>query len=141
MARPQIKRKICVPPKMIGFKPYGFTLCEIETIKLTYEGYESIRLVNYEMLSHEQAAEQMNISRPTLTRVYNKALKIVASAMIECKAIEIKGGNYHFEQEWFRCKKCHKLIQGLDNHTRCKDCTMFGTDELIHINSKSNQLI
>lgn len=141
MARPQIKRKICEPPKMIGFKPYGYTLCEVDVVKLTYEGYESIRLVNYEMLSQEQAAEKMNISRPTLTRIYNKALKIIATAMIECKAIEIEGGNYHFEQEWFRCKKCYKLIQGLENHIKCNDCSLYGSAELIQLNIKSNQLI
>jgi len=139
MARPQIKRTICNPPKMIGFKPYGFTASKIKTIKLTYEGYESIRLVNHEMLSHELAAEQMHVSRPTLTRIYNKALKIIATALVECKVLEIEGGSFQFEQEWFRCKKCHKLIQGLDNHTKCNSCSMFGADELIHIYSKSNQ--
>ena len=134
MARPQKNRKICNPPSMKGFKPYGIPLCKIETIKLSLVEYESIRLVNYEMLPQEIAAEHMNVSRPTLTRIYNKALKTIAKALIECKAIEIEGGNYQLEQDWYRCKKCFKLIQGLDNHIKCSDCLLFNDNELISIN-------
>jgi uncharacterized protein len=134
MARPQKNRKICNPPGMKGFKPYGIPLCKIEAVKLTYEEYESIRLVNYEMLPQEMAAEHMNVSRPTLTRIYNRALKTIAKAFIECKAIEIDGGNYQLEQDWFRCRKCYKLIQGIDNHIKCKNCLIFSESELINLN-------
>ncbi len=119
MARPQKNRKVCNPPKMQGFKPYGIPLCKAESICLKFEEYESIRLVNYEMLPQEKAAEQMNVSRPTLTRIYNKALKIIAQAFVEGKAIDIEGGNYQFEQDWFKCKNCFKLIDGLENHVKC----------------------
>ncbi|MBI4648599.1 MAG: DUF134 domain-containing protein [Bacteroidia bacterium] len=139
MARPQKNRKICSPPLMKGFKPYGIRLCKTETIRLSFEQYESIRLVNYEMLSQEQAAKRMNISRPTLTRVYNKAIKIIAKALIEGKAVEIEGGNYQLEQDWWRCKKCYKLIQGIDNHIKCKNCLLYSENELINLNqSKIN---
>ena len=134
MARPQKSRKIYNPPKMKGFKPFGLPACETESLQLTFEEYESIKLVNYEMLMQEQAAEQMEVSRPTFTRIYNKALKTITQAFVEGKSIVIDGGNYQFEQEWFRCKKCHKLIQGLENHTKCKDCKMFGNDELVSLN-------
>ena len=89
MARPEKNRKICQPPLMKGFKPFGIPLCKIEKIKLTFEEYESIRLVTYTKLSQEEAAALMNISRPTLTRIYNKALKIIAQAFIEGKAVKI----------------------------------------------------
>ena len=119
---------------MGGFKPFGLPLCKIESIQLTFEAYESLKLINYEMLSQDQAAEQMNISRPTFTRIYNKALKTIAKAFVEGKAITIEGGNYELEKEWFKCKKCNKLIQGIDNHVRCENCAMFGTDELFPLN-------
>jgi len=135
MARPQKNRKICCPPKMKGFKPYGIPLYKIESIRLTFEEYESIRLVNYEMFSQEQAAEQMNVSRPTLTRVYNKALKIIAKALVEGKAIEIEGGNYEFDKDWYRCRICYKLIQGINNHVKCKDCPDYSINELVSLNN------
>ncbi|OFX16636.1 MAG: hypothetical protein A2033_11610 [Bacteroidetes bacterium GWA2_31_9] len=134
MPRPRKNRKIDFPPKMKGFKPFGIPSCKIESIKLTFEEYESLRLVSYDMLPQDQAAEQMNVSRPTLTRIYNNALKIIAKAFVEGLAIEIDGGNYEFEQDWFRCKKCHKLIQGLDNHIKCENCLDFSLNELINLN-------
>jgi predicted DNA-binding protein (UPF0251 family) len=119
---------------MKGFKPFGLPLCKIESVKLTFEEYESIKLINYEMLSQDQAAEQMNVSRPTFTRIYNKALKTITKAFVEGKAIEIEGGDYELENEWFRCKKCYKLIEGIENHVKCENCQLFGTDELVLLN-------
>ncbi len=104
------------------------------SVRLKYEEYESIRLVNYEMLPQDDAAKQMNISRPTLTRIYNRALKLIAKSLVEGKAIEIEGGNYQLEKDWYRCKKCYKLIEGLENHFKCKNCTAYGQNELIKLN-------
>ncbi|MFN8255644.1 MAG: DUF134 domain-containing protein [Bacteroidales bacterium] len=135
MSRPKKSRKILMPPAMRGFKPYGLPTCKIESIQLTFEEYESIKLVNYEQLDQDQAAFQMNVSRPTFTRIYNKALKTIAQALVEAKAITIEGGNYQLEADWFRCRKCHKLIEGLQNHVKCEDCEMFGNNELISLKS------
>jgi uncharacterized protein len=138
MARPQKSRKVCNPPKMKGFQPFGIPSCEVENIKLSIEEYESIKLINYDMLSQDQAAEQMNVSRPTITRIYNRALKTIAKAFVEGKAIEIEGGNYEFEQDWYRCSKCYKLIQGIENHVKCAGCNRFGTEELVNLNQTKN---
>jgi len=119
---------------MKGFKPFGLPLCKIESVKLTFEEYESIKLINYEMLSQDDASEKMNVSRFMFTRIYNKALKTIARAFVEGKAIEIEGGDYELENDWFRCKKCYKLIEGIDNHVKCENCLVFGTDELVLLN-------
>jgi predicted DNA-binding protein (UPF0251 family) len=134
MARPHKSRKISNPPKMKGFKPYGMPMCKIEPVILKLEEYESIKLVNYDRLPQDQAAIQMNVSRPTFTRIYNSALELIAKAFIEGKAIEIEGGNYELEKDWYRCRKCFKLIEGLGNHTKCKNCTLYGENELIKLN-------
>jgi uncharacterized protein len=134
MARPHKSRKISNPPKMAGFKPYGMPACKIEPVILKYEEYESIRLVNYDNLPQDQAAERMNVSRPTFTRIYNSALKQIAKSFVEGKAIEIEGGNYQFEKEWYKCRKCHKLIEGLENHMKCKGCKAYGENELLKLN-------
>ena len=102
MPRPFKSRKICNPPIMNGFKPFGMSFCEVESVKLQYDEYESIKLVNYENLPQELAAKKMDVSRPTFTRVYNNALKKIAKAFVECLSIEIEGGNVAFEKEWYK---------------------------------------
>ena len=135
MPRPIRNRKVCNPPKMNGFKPFGMPLCEIKSLKLHFDEYQSIHYINYENLSQDVAAEKMCISRPTLTRVYNRALKKIARAFVEGMAIEIEGGNVEFEKDWYKCRKCFKLIEGIENHNKCKDCTSYGSNELINLNT------
>ena len=136
MSRPEKNRSIHHPPLMKGFKPFGIKISKLEAVKLTYEEYESLRLADYEMLSQEAAAVKMNVSRPTFTRIHKKAVKTVTKAFVEGKIIEIYGGNYKLDGEWFRCKKCYKLINGLNNHVRCVNCTAYNKDELIDLNNK-----
>ncbi len=73
MSRPVRNRKIVDPPKMDGFKPFGISIYKTKSVKLQYDEFESFKLVEYENLPQEQAALKMNISRPTLTRMYNSA--------------------------------------------------------------------
>ncbi|MCE1189655.1 MAG: DUF134 domain-containing protein [Ignavibacteria bacterium] len=127
---------MCTPPLMAGFKPFGMPLCEIESLKLHYDEYESIKLVDHEGLSQDDAAEKMDVSRPTLTRIHNSALKKIAKALVECLAIEIEGGNVEFEKEWYKCNKCFKLIEGLANHKKCGDCKTYGFKELTKISQR-----
>ena len=135
MPRPKQDRKICNPPLMQGFKPYGIQRHTLSSISLLYDEYEAIRLLDYEGMNQDQAAEKMNVSRPTLTRIYEKARKTIAQALVEGKMIVIEGGNVQFEKQWFRCKRCFKLIDGLENHIPCKDCKNFCNDELTPINT------
>jgi uncharacterized protein len=140
MARPVKNRVIYNPPKMYGFKPFGMALCDADPIVMHYDEYESIRLVNYDNLSQDEAADLMKVSRPTLTRIYNKALQKIAKAFTEGKTIFIKGGNIKFDKDWYKCKKCYRLIEGIENHTRCEGCTRFGMEELISLNQQISNL-
>ena len=118
---------------MVGFKPYGIQSLKGIAVKLKYEEYESIKQVVYNNLSQDAAAMQMKVSRPTLTRIYNKALKNIAKALVEGRAIEIVGGNYSLCSDWYRCKKCFMLIQGIENHKKCQDCSFYNEDELVSL--------
>ena len=137
MSRPQKNRKICNPPKMQGFKPFGIAVCETEPIVMQYDEYESIKLVNYDKLSQDDASERMEVSRPTLTRIYNNALIKISQAFVEGKSIIIEGGNFEFEKDWYKCTKCYKLIEGIENHTKCSGCNKHDTDELISLKNIS----
>jgi len=138
MPRPKQNRKMSNPPLMEGFKPYGIPRHIVSSVSLQYDEYESIRLLDYEGMNQDQAADQMNISRPTLTRIYEKARKTIALALVEGKVIVIEGGNVQFEKQWFRCKRCFKLVGGLENHIPCKDCKNFCNEELTPINKANS---
>ena len=135
MPRPKQDRKISIPPLMKGFKPFGIPRRMLSSVSLLYDEYEAIRLLDYEGMNQDQAAVQMNVSRPTLTRIYEKARKTIAQALVEGNMIMIEGGNVQFDRAWYRCRRCYKLIGGLENHVQCKDCNTFSDEELIPINN------
>lgn len=133
MPRPKKKRKINGPPKMLGFKPFGIRFCETEHVVMQYEEYEVLKLVVYDDLSQDLAAEKIEVSRPTLTRIYNSALKKIGQAFVEGKSIIIKGGDFEFEKDWYKCKTCFKLIDSDDNEKKCGDCLENSQEELMKL--------
>lgn len=106
MPRPRNSSKVQIPPRNRGFMPLGYYQAESEIIQLHIEEFESIRLLDYENLSQEEAAQLMEISRPTLTRIYNRARKKVATAFTESRQILIEGGKVVFNGEWTLCATC-----------------------------------
>jgi len=122
MPRPKRNRTIVNPPLMEGFRPFGIPMTDLEPVILLYEEYESIRLSDYEGLTQEQSAERMNVSRPTFTRIYEKARRTIAMAFVEGKAIFIEGGTYHTDDCWYRCDNCMKLIICQTEANTCKYC-------------------
>ena len=98
MSRPKQDRKISNPPLMQGFKPFGIPRRMLSQVSLLYDEYEAIRLLDYEGMNQDQAAVQMNVSRPTLTRTYENARKTIAQALVEGNMIMIQGGNVQFDR-------------------------------------------
>lgn len=119
---------------MHGFKPFGIAFCDTAHVIMQYEEYETVKLVIYDNLSQDTAAEKMEVSRPTLTRIYNSALKKIGQAFVQGKSIIIKGGDFEFEKDWYKCKTCFKLIAGIENHTKCGNCPSYKKDELVNLN-------
>ncbi len=110
MGRPKLIRKMNLPPAMLGFRPFGIPIQELESVNLLLEEFESIRLTDNENLTQEEVAVIMGVSRPTLTRIYDKARKIVANALAENKVIFISGGNVEFDEEWYKCNQCNETF-------------------------------
>ena len=91
MARPQKQRCICSLPQVTGFAPQG---CDASgSINLTYDEYEVIRLLDYMQMTQEQCAERMQISRPTVTRIYDEARRKIADMLANGRALTIAGGD------------------------------------------------
>lgn len=122
MPRPKRKRIVSKPPIMEGFKPFGIPISDLEPVVLFYEEYEAIRLLDYDGLTQAEAARVMFVSRPTLTRIYEKARRTIAQALIEGKAIFIEGGEFHTDELWYRCESCYKLIISDKEQSECRYC-------------------
>jgi len=71
----------------------------LEHVYLGIDELEAVRLADLEGLSHEEGAEQMNISRATFGRVVSLARNKIADALINGKAIQIQGGNVMFHPQ------------------------------------------
>ena len=95
-----------MPPVIKGMSVFGVRGRKAGEVQLLLEEYEAIRLLDHQMLNQEQAALLMNVSRPTLTRIYEEARQKVASALVEGRDMIIKGGHVLFDQNWFKCNVC-----------------------------------
>lgn len=95
-----------MPPVIKGMSVYGVRGRKANEINLLLEEYEAIRLLDHQLLNQEQAALVMDVSRPTLTRIYEEARQKVAKAFVEGRDIVIKGGHIVFEQNWYKCNQC-----------------------------------
>ncbi len=121
---------------MEGYKPFGIPMRELESVVLLFEEYEALRLADYEDLTQEEAAKKMNISRPTFTRLYDKARKNIAKAFVEGKAIIIQGGTFITDYYWYRCNDCHETIVSDHPVDHCKECD---SDNITQLNDQTSQ--
>ena len=100
MPRRKRNRRIQVPPVIKGMSVFGVRGRKSNEVKLRLEEYEAIRLLDYQNLTQEQAAVHMDVSRPTLTRIYEEARNKVATAFVEGRDIIFKGGDVYFDKNW-----------------------------------------
>ncbi|KAA0257053.1 DUF134 domain-containing protein [Deferribacter autotrophicus] len=119
MARPSKVRMVAFKPKYYEFKPKGVPSTELEKVELAMDELEAVRLADYEGLDHEEAAELMGISRPTFSRLVEKARRKVAEMLIESKELVIEGGSVEFVRR-HRCRRCGKETGFLGSKHKCK---------------------
>ena len=108
MARPSRCRRVCTEPAYDGFMPIGIPCGEI--MILTVDEYEVIRLIDLEKLTHEQCGQQMDISRTTVTEIYESARAKIADSIVYGKPLRIAGGHYRLCDGSVSCcqKTCAK---------------------------------
>ena len=66
----------------------------LEEVVLALDEYEAVRLIDHENLTQEQCARQMEVSRTTVTAIYDSARKKIADAIVCGKRLVISGGCY-----------------------------------------------
>ena len=92
MPRPQRCRRICREPEYTRFAPEGISPTG-ETV-LTLDEFEAIRLIDHLGRTHEECARQMEVSRTTVTEIYEAARKKIAKCLIQGTPLRISGGKY-----------------------------------------------
>ena len=123
MPRRKRNRRIGNPPMVEGFKPFGVPIGRKAPMFILFEEYEAIRLVDYENLNHEEAAQKMEISRPTFSRLYDRARQNVAKAFVEGIPIVFKGGNYSLDHFWYKCRGCYQVVFSEKEEEICPFCS------------------
>jgi predicted DNA-binding protein (UPF0251 family) len=124
MPRPIKKRIVDQPPLYTSFKPAGVRRIGLLQVALALDEYEALRLADYLHMDHEEAAVEMEISRPTFTRLLEKAREKLSSFIIEGKELRIGGGSIHFRENVMNCSDCGHMfkIEFSEEPARCPNC-------------------
>lgn len=110
MPRPSKCRRVCCLPQNSGFVPNN-NKCRKETIIITVDEYEAVRLIDYRGFTQEECGKYMNVARTTVQQIYDNARRKIAAALVEGRAINISGGNYSIcegIEEFCACGGCEK---------------------------------
>lgn len=90
MPRPTRRRLIGSMPVYRSFSPDDTETDE--TVSVTVDEFEAVRLIDGEGLTQAECAERMNVSRTTVTAVYDSARRAIADALINGKRLIVTGG-------------------------------------------------
>ncbi len=116
MSRPVKWRKVCSLPESDLFGPLNARGTDADTVTMTVEEYETIRLIDLQGMMQEECAKSMNVARTTVQRIYFQARKKIADALVNGHVLRIKGGNYRLcedGQEKYGCGRCrNRRLQG-----------------------------
>ncbi len=91
--RPRKYKIVRTNPRISQFSPRGRP-GRPEEVNLKIEEFEAERLTDYIGLNQKAAAQSMQISQQTLSRILKKARKTIANALINGRIIKIQGGTY-----------------------------------------------
>lgn len=118
MPRHKKCRRVCVKPNIKEFIPVIKAEAKsCLTIVMSIDEFETIRLIDYDGLTQEECARQMNVARTTITGIYEEARRKIADALVNGKRLIIEGGDYTLCEKYENC--CGKC--GRD-YTGCMGC-------------------
>lgn len=106
MARRPRCRRVCRLPISSEFVPVRAGKNK-QSIVLTVEEYEALRLIDVEGFSQEKCGKYMDVARTTVQLIYSEARKKVSRALVEGRRLRIEGGAYRLcEGKEQRCGGC-----------------------------------
>ncbi len=104
MGRPKKCRRVENEPLVTLFHPLGVPHQVLEYVVLPVDELEVLRLADYLELPQEEVARRVQVSRPTVTRMLARGRRTLMDALINGKAIRIRGGTYQVSSEASRAK-------------------------------------
>lgn len=107
MNRPIKTRKVRGCPIASTYKPNGIPKRDLKMVTLSVEGLEALRLADVEKMEQEKAAELMEVSRPTFSRIITAARTIVAEALVNGWGLQIDGGNFAYNDDFVSEERCN----------------------------------
>ncbi len=124
MPRPKFNRIVNEPPLYSHFKPSGVRSQDVKQIVLLLDEFEAFRLADQMGYSHAQAADEMEISRSTFSRLIEKARRKIADFIILGGVLTIKGGSVHFRVNILQCRDCGYMFKVQLDHKilECPEC-------------------
>ena len=124
MPRPKNNRIVHEPPIFTEFKPAGVPATGLKQVLLTLDEFEAMRLADFIGMSHEEAADEMGISRSTFSRLIEKSRKKIAEFIFRGRLLTIDGGNVHFRKNIIQCSDCGYMFKiNIDSPmTECPEC-------------------
>lgn len=93
MPRPKKCRKVCSMPDCGIFGPADGEKSSPDSVEMSIDEYEVIRLIDLKGYTQEECAVQMDISRTTVTGIYNDARRKLAEMLVHGKTLHITGGD------------------------------------------------
>ncbi len=132
MPRPKSNRIVHEPPLYTEFKPAGTKGQALEVIDLSLDEFEALRLADQLGMSHAEAADEMEISRSTFTRLIEQARKKLADFIIKGKMLSINGGNVHFRNNIIKCQNCGHMFR-INFNQIIKECPVCHSENLLNL--------
>lgn len=128
MVRPRLNRRVSGKYNTVFFKPSGVPMKELESVSLTFDELEAVRLTDLEELYQVDAANKMNVSRQTLGNIVKSAHKKIAKALVRGMAIRIEGGTVEYINKIYYCASCKSTFDDSDEHGVCPLCNSDGEE-------------
>ncbi len=128
MPRPIKCRAIAQDPEHRAFGPYCSGKNGRESLVMSFDEFEAIRLADVEGLYQEEAARQMQVSRQTFGNILASARRKLGEMLVQGRTLNVKGGNIMVSQEEriFGCAACgHQwsLPHGVARPAECPSCS------------------
>jgi uncharacterized protein len=123
MGRNRIRRQVQGTPAVKEFRPFGRLEGRRDKVSLSLDEFEAIRLLDYLHLTQEEAAVRMQVSRPTLTRIYENARVKFATALVEGSTLLIEGGDIKLNKHVYLCEDCGAFTETDERYIfHCPKC-------------------
>lgn len=120
MPRPIKWRNVCCMPEVNRFGPVGQEKRPEDTVTMTVDEYETIRLMDQEGMTQEECAQHMGVARTTVQSIYNTARRKIAEVLVFGLELSIEGGEFRLSEETKRKCSCRRRRNGCCNEEKVK---------------------